>query len=190
MLPAPEAGELEELPLYYTFSIWCHVPSQKHFLFPAGNSTERQPRSGLARYQFHLPILYRHFDNIGYIMAAWVCSCTFLLSDTQISDNSATLFRYSRSHTQEHGVVKSQPTFNHPSKQLTIGVPYCTGATVSSLWRITWKTNISHPSQFIHLYVPNDLSSSGILLSVFHYVVKDISGKPLGPIFKGQAAQE
>jgi len=37
---------------------------------------------------------------------------------------------------------------------------------VTWLWRITLNTNISHPSQFIHLYVPKDLPYSGILRGV------------------------
>jgi len=37
---------------------------------------------------------------------------------------------------------------------------------VSWLWRITLKTNIPYPSQFMHLYEPKDLLPSGILGSV------------------------
>jgi len=52
------------------------------------------------------------------------------------------------------------------------------------------KDKYSHPSQFIHLYVPKDLSPSGALRNVYRYFVKDVSEKNIGPIFKGQSAQE
>jgi hypothetical protein len=86
--------------------------------------------------------------------------------------------------------VKSQPVFNHLSNHLTSGVSYSTGASMFSLWKITQETNIYHPSQFIHLYVPILLPSSGVLRSSYLYFVKDVSGKHIGPIFKGEAAQE
>jgi len=165
----------------------------KSTLFPAGNNTERRPHAGQASCQFHLPILYHHPDNAGCIVMAWVCGATFLLSDTQINIRQRRYIISLQSLSylgRNRGLWSLSQIFNHPANQLTSGVSYSTGATMSWLWRITWKTNISHPSQFIYLYAPKGLYSSGILRSVYHYDVKDVSGKHIGPIFKGKAAQE
>ena len=62
---------------------------------------------------------------------------------------------------QEQGVTKSQPKFNQPTNQLSRSFPYSRGSTVSWLWRITLKTNISHPSQVRHPYVPKICPLSG-----------------------------
>jgi hypothetical protein len=77
-----------------------------------------------------------------------------------------------------------------PINQLTSAVHYSTWCTMSWLCRITLKTNIFHRSQFIHLYVTKYLPSSGMLRSVHFYIVKDVSGKHIGHIIEGQAAQE
>ena len=161
--------------------------------FPAGNKTD----ATATRWTGALPVslansvpppwqCWLHCDYLSY-------GGTSLLSDTQINIRE---HRYIISlklaviRRQEQRVVKSQPTFNHPANQLTSAVSYSTGATMSWLWRITWKTNISHPSQFIHLDVPKLLPPSGVLRSAYLYFVKDVSGKHIGPILKGQAAQE
>jgi len=52
------------------------------------------------------------------------------------------------------------------------------------------RDKFSHPSQFIHLDVPKILPSSGVLRSAYFYFIKEVSGKHIGPIFKGQAAQK
>ena len=162
------------------------------FWFPAGNNTERQSKAGEERRQFHLPILYHHLDNAGCVVIAWVRGGRFLLSGTQISRNSAVLFRRSSlSYAGRNRGLWSpnQNLTSQPTNQLRRSVPYSEVLAVSLLWRITLKTNISHPSQFMFMYLTFGLPS-GILRSVFLYSVKEISGKHIGPIFKGQTAHE
>jgi len=119
---------------------------ESSFRFPARNNNVPQSRAGQGHCQFHLPIPYHHLENAGCFVTAWVRGDTLLLSDTQKNirqERYIISLEFALIRRQDQGL--RSPNKNLTTNQIKKNISSLQ-FTVSWFWRITFNTNISHPS--------------------------------------------